>query len=295
MHNVGWAGKMIGGCGGGAPAPRKTKKCYTPQVMSILQTIRQQKHTEVAALRQQGQRAPEPAEAKPARPFRAALQTAAQNRDLALIAECKRASPSAGTLRDPYDPADLAQTYAAVGAAALSILTDTRFFHGDPSHLRAARAACSLPVLRKDFLLDPLQIAESRAMGADCILLILALLEDAPLARELEAAAHEAGMEVLIETHNEAEMERALAMRSPLIGINNRDLSTFKTDIDTTRRLARLVPATHTIISESGIADPADIARLRDWGVSCVLVGESLMRAPDIIAAVKRLFPTPAP
>ena len=207
----------------------------------------------------------------------------------AVIAEIKKASPSKGVLRADFIPADIAQSYAEFGAACLSVLTDQQFFLGQIDYLKQARASCSLPVLRKDFIIDAYQVYESRAMGADCILLIAACLDDAQM-KSFEALAMSLDMAVLVEVHDEAELARALRLRTPLIGINNRNLNTFEVSLDITLSLMGKVPAERLLVTESGISTPADVKRLRDARVNAFLVGEAFMRADEPGVALAELF-----
>ena len=222
------------------------------------------------------------------RDFILALCQAVAEGRVGLIAEIKRASPSGGLIRDPFEPATLAREYEKAGATCLSVLTDAPYFQGSTEHLKAARAACSLPVLRKDFMVHPWQVFEARAMGADCILLIMAALADRQ-AEELEEIARSLDMAVLVEVHDRPELDRALGLQTRLIGINNRNLRTLQTDIATAEELAPLVPADRIPIAESGIRTPDDVRRMADAGARCILVGESLMRQPDVAAAAREL------
>jgi indole-3-glycerol phosphate synthase len=258
----------------------------------ILQRILAVKREEVAAaravktlaqLRREAQAAP------PARDFVGALRAKIAAGGAAVIAEIKKASPSKGVLRADFRPADLALSYARHGAACLSVLTDRQFFQGEPAYLRQARDASGLPALRKDFMLDPYQVFEARALGADCILLIVAALELAAML-ELEAAAAELGMATLVEVHDAAELDRALRLRTPLVGVNNRDLRTFETRLSTTIDLLARMPGDRLVVTESGILAPEHVSLMRSHGVHAFLVGEAFMRAPDPGAELKRLF-----
>jgi indole-3-glycerol phosphate synthase len=262
----------------------------------ILQRILQIKAQEVAAARaiaseaallaQMHAQAPDQAP----RGFVQALRGKRAAGKSAVISEVKRASPSKGLLRDPFIPADIARDYAAHGAACLSVLTDIEFFQGAPEHLVQARAACSLPVLRKDFMIDPYQVVQARSWGADCILLIVAALSNAQL-RELESAAFSLGMDVLVEVHDAEEFDRALdCCQSPLLGVNNRNLRTFETRLETTLDLLPQLPADRILVTESGILSRADVARMRDAGIDAFLVGEAFMRAESPGAALNALF-----
>ena len=225
----------------------------------------------------------------PPRGFLTRLEDAIKAGQLAVIAEIKRASPSKGLLRDPFLPAEIARSYASHGATCLSVLTDRDFFQGSEDYLSEARAACELPVLRKDFIIDPYQVYEARAIGADCILLIVAALGDAMLKDLTDLALH-LDMDVLVEVHDAEELERALALELPLIGINNRDLRTFTTRLETTLDLLKAIPADRLVVSESGIHTPADLTLLRSHGVNAFLVGEAFMRAPNPGEKLAELF-----
>ena len=256
--------------------------------MTILERILEVKRGEIAAAKERSPFARVEAHARAAplaRDFVAALRA----KRPAVIAEIKKASPSRGVLREAFDPAAIAASYERAGAACLSVLTDRQFFQGEPDDLVAARAACSLPVLRKDFVIEPYQVYESRALGADCILLIAACLAKEAML-ELERVAKHLEMAVLVEVHDAAELESALALETPLIGINNRDLKTFETRLETTLDLLPRVSGARRVVTESGILSPADVARMRSAGVETFLVGEAFMRSADPGAALKRLF-----
>lgn len=258
----------------------------------ILAKILQTKKEEVAAARQLRSEADLLREAKSrkdVRGFLRALQAKISQNQPAVIAEVKKASPSKGVIRDNFNPTDIATSYAAHGAACLSVLTDMQYFQGAYDHLRQARAACALPILRKDFMVDPYQIIHARAIGADCILLIVAALSLNQLL-EFEALAHELGMDVLVEVHDQAELETALNMKSVMLGINNRDLRSFETSIQNTIDLLPLIPEDKLVITESGILTIEDVKTMRDHKVNAFLVGEAFMRQPDPGVALEQLF-----
>jgi indole-3-glycerol phosphate synthase len=260
-------------------------------IPSILEKILATKAEEVAArsrIRDLATVAAMAADQPPARGFAERIRSLAQGGP-AVIAEVKKASPSAGVIRPDFDPAAIAASYAGAGAACLSVLTDERYFQGSDAFLEQARAACDLPVLRKDFTVDPWQVHESRLLGADCILLIVAALSRGRL-QELDGLAREAGLDVLVEVHSEAELESALTTGAELVGVNNRDLHRFTTDLATSERLRPLIPAGRTMVTESGIHKAADVERLRRCGIGAFLVGEAFMRAADPGAELRRLF-----
>jgi len=259
---------------------------------TILRRILARKAEEVAerrarvSLSAQRERA---AAQSPARGFCAAVAERASAGTPAVIAEVKKASPSKGVIREDFDPRQIAQSYAAGGATCLSVLTDVDFFQGGDSFLQTAREACELPVLRKDFTVDPYQVVEARAIGADAVLLIVAALEDSRM-RELADAAAEVGLDVLVEVHDRAELDRALELDTPLVGINNRDLHTFDTALSTTLDLLAHIPGDRTVVTESGIHTPEDVARMRDANVQAFLVGEAFMRAEEPGEKLQELF-----
>jgi indole-3-glycerol phosphate synthase len=259
----------------------------------ILDRINAVKRDEVAAAQARvplaALRAEAESRAEPTRGFAQALRDKIAAGRSGVIAEVKKASPSKGVLRADFRPADIARSYERHGAACLSVLTDAPHFQGSVEYLRQARAACALPVLRKDFMVDPYQVYEARAMGADCILLIVASLADGQMA-ELEDCALGLGLDVLVEVHDGAELERALRLKTPLVGINNRNLKTFEVTLDTTLGLLAQVPADRLLVTESGILGPGDVQRMRDAQVHAFLVGEAFMRAPDPGAALSALF-----
>ena len=258
----------------------------------ILNTIIARKHEEVAARRSvisQAELRARAADAPACRGFARALRQRVEGGGAGVIAEIKKASPSKGVIRADFHPDEIARSYERGGAACLSVLTDVDFFQGSDAYLQEARAACALPALRKDFLVDAWQVYESRQLGADCVLLIVAALADAQI-EEYAGLAAELGMDVLVEVHDEAELQRALRVPAPLLGINNRSLRTFEVSLDNTLRLRDQVPADRLLVTESGIHSPEDVRRMRDNGVHAFLVGEAFMRAPDPGTELARLF-----
>jgi len=259
---------------------------------TILKTIIERKWQEVAersAKRSLNQLLADAKQADPVRGFKRALEEKIAQDQAAVISEIKKASPSKGVIREDFRPADIAISYEKAGAACLSVLTDVDFFQGADEYLQQARNACSLPVIRKDFLVDPYQVVEARALDADCILLIVSALEDAQMA-ELNACAQELGMDVLVEVHDESEFERAMKLPAPLLGINNRNLHTFDVTLDTTLNLLPHIPKDTLLITESGILEKAHVELMRERGVHGFLVGEVFMRATDPGAELKSLF-----
>jgi len=258
----------------------------------ILRQILDTKRIEVATARQMRSEAELLREArsrKDIRGFARAIEDKIAQGKPAVIAEIKKASPSKGVIRADFQPSDIATSYACQGAACLSVLTDVQYFQGGYDHLRQARAACSLPVLRKDFLIDPYQVIHARALGADCVLLIAAALQPGQM-RELEAVAIDLGMDVLVEIHDRTELDAALTLQTPLLGINNRNLRTFETRLETTLDMLQDLPEGKRVVTESGILRPADVDRMRDRGVQAFLVGEAFMREPDPGTALRTLF-----
>lgn len=262
------------------------------ETADILQKILRHKAEEIAerarqlplqALRQQIEGAPQ------ARGFASAITAKIQQGQPAIIAEIKKASPSKGLLREDFHPAAIARSYEENGATCLSVLTDSHFFQGSKTYLQEARSACQLPVLQKDFIIEPYQIYEARALGADCILLIVAALEE-DLMHELAQLAESLGMDILVESHNAEELERALKLNTPLMGINNRDLKTFRTHLETTLGLLPRIPAHYTVVTESGIHTPADIKTMRQAGINAFLIGEAFMKAEQPGAKLAELF-----
>ena len=261
----------------------------TPDILKKILQTKQEEIALRAKTRSLAQLRAQAAQADAPRGFYQALVSKVQAKQAAVIAEIKKASPSKGVIRADFDPVSIAQSYARGGAACLSVLTDAPYFQGHEAYLQAARAACSLPVIRKDFIVHEYQVTEARAINADCILLIVAALEDSQMA-ELYAQATELGMDVLIETHDRAELERALALQPPFLGINNRNLRTFATSLRTTLDLLPYIPSDTLLVTESGIHSQADVQLMREHEVNAFLVGEAFMRAPDPGTELKQLF-----
>ncbi|MEE9303066.1 MAG: indole-3-glycerol phosphate synthase TrpC [Thiotrichaceae bacterium] len=261
----------------------------TPDILLKILATKRQEIAQRSAKKNLNTLIEEAKSAAPVRPFMGALQASAAAGKPAIIAEIKKASPSKGVMRENFIPEDIAQSYEQGGASCLSVLTDKDYFQGSEAYLQAARAACSLPVLRKDFTIDPYQVYEARAIAADCILLIVSALEDSQMA-ELYSLATELGMDALIEVHDEQELERALKINAPLIGINNRNLRTFETDLNTTIRMLDVIPSNRLIVTESGIHNLADVQLMRDHHVNTFLVGEAFMRADNPGNELQNLF-----
>jgi len=258
-------------------------------ILQRIVAVKREEVTRAMAARDLGSIRAAARERRDVRAFEAALRARTAQGEAAVIAEIKKASPSKGVLREHFVPAEIAASYARHGAACLSVLTDKTFFQGAAAYLGEARAACGLPALRKDFIVDEYQVHESRAIGADCILLIVACLADSQLA-EFEACAHDLGMAVLVEVHDAAELERALKLKTPLVGVNNRNLRTFEVSLQTTLSLQPRLPPSRLLVAESGIQSAADVRQLRDAGIGAFLVGEAFMRAPDPGVALAALF-----
>jgi len=272
--------------------PLRLRASAVKTMSDILQKILAVKREEIAAAKAKKPLAEMRAEAEsaaPSRDFTGSLRAKINAGLPAVIAEIKKASPSKGVLRENFDPAEIARSYAQHGAACLSVLTDREFFQGNDEYLKRARAACALPILRKDFTFDAYQVHEARAIGADCILLIVAAL-DLPHMQELETLAHGLEMATLVEAHDAKELELALNLKTPLIGINNRNLRTFETRLEITLQLLNLIPSERIVVTESGILKPQDVQMLRTNGVNCFLVGEAFMRAPDPGVELTKLF-----
>jgi indole-3-glycerol phosphate synthase len=261
----------------------------TPDVLQRIVAVKREEIVAARSARSLASLRSEAEARQDARGFAQALQCKVAAGLPAVIAEVKKASPSKGVLREHFVPADIAQSYERHGAACLSVLTDRQFFQGAPEFLQQARGACALPVLRKDFMVDAYQVVEARAMGADCILLIAACLDDVQMA-DLEAEAMGLGMDVLVEVHDASELDRALRLKTPLLGINNRNLKTFEVSLDTTVALRSMVPSDRLLVTESGILAPSDVQRMRGEGIHAFLVGEAFMRAPEPGVALQTLF-----